>query len=124
MNETRRKILIVEDSETQAMKMQHILESEGWDVECAHTGEEALELMANGKPDLIIVDFYLPGIHGDVLCRQIRMNVETRQIPVLMLTNEETNAVEQQWRKSGADDYLSKSAYSDVLLQRIRKLLL
>jgi signal transduction histidine kinase len=116
-------ILVVEDSETQALKLQWILEAEGWEVSVAHSGEAALDVLNQALPDLILVDFYLPGLRGDELCRQIRMNVRTRGIPVLMLTSEQADGAELRGLESGADDYISKSADPDILLLRIRGLL-
>ncbi len=72
------------------------------------------------SPDLILADYFLPGMDGGELCRQIRGNLNTRDIPILMLTHEgvsETHALE-----SGADDYVRKSEDDEILLLRIRAL--
>ena len=82
-------ILIVEDSETQALKLRHLLEQEGLEVIRASTAESALEELNTHLPALIIADYHLPGIRGDELCRRIRMQVSTRNIPILMLTVED-----------------------------------
>lgn len=116
-------ILIVEDSETQALKLQHLLESEGWQVRCASTGEIALEEINRCLPSLIISDYHLPGIRGDELCRRIRMNVRTRALPILMLTMEQAYGSEPAGLDSGADDYVSKSVAPDILLLRVRNLM-
>lgn len=117
------RIMVVEDSETQALRLQLFLEAEGWTVCCARTAESALEELNQRAPDLIMVDYYLPGMRGDELCRRIRMNLNTRGIPILMLTAEETHAAEMQALTSGADDYVLKSERPDILLLRIRALL-
>lgn len=117
------KILIVEDSETQALQLSLTLQQEGWEPIIAPTAEAALEQLNADLPDLIVVDFYLPGIRGDELCRRIRMNVNTRGIPILMLTVEEDHASELHGLESGADDYVSKSVDPEILLLRIRTLL-
>ncbi len=83
------QILIVEDSETQALQLRYLLEEEGWEVVRASTAESALEELNRHLPALIIADYHLPGIQGDELCRRIRMNVDTRGIPILMLTARE-----------------------------------
>ncbi|MCC2670299.1 MAG: Histidine kinase (modular protein) [Armatimonadetes bacterium] len=119
----RERILIVEDSDTQALRMEIILDDAGWETERAASGEEALEMLNQSTPDLIIVDYYLPTIHGDELCRRIRMNPRTWGIPILMLTVEETHIAQLSGLDSGADDYISKSADPDILLIRIRSLL-
>ena len=120
---TPERILIVEDSDTQALRMQIILGDEGWNVERAASGEEALEALDETIPDLVIVDYYLPSMHGDELCRRIRMNPHTWGVPILMLTVEETEVTQLSGLDSGADDYITKSVDPDILLLRIRSLL-
>jgi two-component system NtrC family sensor kinase len=117
------RIMVVEDSGTQALKLQYIFEDAGWEVIWAPAAEAALAELNRRLPDLIVVDYYLPGMRGDELCRRIRMNVSTRGVPILMLTVEETHSAEMQGLESGADDYLPKSADPDILLLRIRGLL-
>ncbi|MCI0541837.1 MAG: response regulator, partial [Verrucomicrobiales bacterium] len=121
--EQRWRIMVVEDSETQALQMRYLLENEGWQVLSAPTAESSLNALKNSVPDLIVVDYFLPGMRGDELCRRIRMNVNTRDIPILMLTSEQTNAAETHGLESGADDYLPKSVDADILLVRVRALL-
>ncbi len=117
------QILIVEDSETQALQLRDLLEEEGWEVVRASTAELALEELNRHLPDLIIADYHLPGMQGDELCRKVRMNVNTRSIPILMLTAEEGFGGEPAGLDSGADDYVSKSVAPDILLLRVRALL-
>jgi two-component system NtrC family sensor kinase len=116
-------ILIVEDSATQALKLQHVLESEGFRTVCAFSAEEALEELNRSLPNLMIVDYHLPGIQGDELCRQIHMDLTTRSIPILMLTADETQATELHGLESGADDFVSKSEDVGILLLRVHNLL-
>jgi chemotaxis response regulator CheB len=118
------QILIVEDSETQALQLRYLLEEEGWEVLRASTGESALEELNRHRPALVIVDYHLPGIRGDELCRRIRMNVDTRGIPILMLTAEQAVGNEPAGLDSGADDYVSKSVAPEILLLRVRAMLL
>jgi two-component system, NtrC family, sensor kinase len=120
---SRHRIMVVEDSETQALKMRYVLEAEGWEVISTSSAEGSLETLNRTVPDLILVDYHLPGIRGDELCRQIRMNVNTRSIPVLMLTVDETHGAELHGLESGADDYVCKSVDTEILLLRIRALL-
>ena len=119
----RSRILLVEDSETQALLLRSVLEDEGWEVLGAATAEAALDALNRTVPDLIVVDYYLPGVRGDELCRQIRQNVATRGIPILMLTVEENDAAQLHGLESGADDYVSKAVEKDILILRIRALL-
>src|SRR5436190_12538683 len=90
------RIILVEDSPSQAIAMSDVLEGEGWEVIWASTAEKALEEIGRGMPDLILLDYYLPGIRGDQVCRRIRMNIDTRGIPIVMLTAEEADGVELQ----------------------------
>jgi PAS domain S-box-containing protein len=117
------RVLIVEDSETQALKLQLLLEDEGCEVVCAGTAEAAIAHLNHDVPDLVIVDFYLPDVRGDEVCRRIRMNMRTRGIAILMLTAEDTDAAELHGLESGADDYISKSVDDDILILRVRALL-
>jgi two-component system, NtrC family, sensor kinase len=116
-------ILLVEDSETQALHLTWRLEQEGWEVIRASTGESALEELNRHLPSLILVDYHLPGILGDELCRKVRMNVATRGIPILMLTGDESSGIEPAGLDSGADGYVSKSVAPEILLLRVRALL-
>ena len=117
------RILLVEDSPTQAIKFQYILEQEGWQVEVATNPDEALESLNQSIPDLLITDYYLPGMRGNELIRLIRMKVETRGLPILMLTVADSRQAELVGLESGADDYLEKSVDGDILKVRVRALL-
>jgi DNA-binding response OmpR family regulator len=117
------QILIVEDSETQALQLTWLLEAEGWEVVRASTGEAALDELNRQLPTLLIVDYHLPGMLGDELCRKVRMNVAARSVPILILTGSEKASSEPAGLDSGADDYVSKSVAPDILLLRIRALL-
>ncbi|HWF09209.1 MAG TPA: response regulator [Bryobacteraceae bacterium] len=116
-------ILIVEDSETQALKLRFLLEAEGWEVVRTATAEDALEDLNRSLPALIVADYHLPGLRGDELCQRVRMNIRTRDIPILMLTAEQGLGSELAGLDSGADNYVSKSVPSEILLLRVRALL-
>lgn len=113
-------ILLVEDSTTQALQITHVLEQQGWRVIWKSTAEEAIEEIREGTPDLVLLDFYLPGVRGDELCRRIRMHVDSRELPVIMLTSETTTAIELRGLESGADGFLHKSADPDILIARVK----
>ena len=116
-------LLLVEDSATQAIKLSDVLEKAGWSVAWAATADRALEEVNCHTPDLILMDYYLPGMRGDELCRRLRMQIETRDIPIIMLTADDNHGAELHGLESGADDFVTKSADTDVLLVRIRTLL-
>src|SRR5271154_7521420 len=117
------RILVVEDSETQAFKLRMLLEEQGWEVSVAGAAEAALAALGDPLPDLILCDYNLPGMRGDEFCRRIRMNLNTRGIPILMMTASAPETAEIQSLESGADGYVSKSESIETLIARIRALL-
>ncbi len=114
------RIVVVEDSETQAFKLRLLLEEQGWEVSVAGAAEEALAMLGEPLPDLILVDYNLPGMRGDEFCRRVRMNLQTRGIPILMMTASAPATAEISSLESGADDYVSKFELPEILLLRIR----
>jgi two-component system, NtrC family, sensor kinase len=116
-------IVVVEDSETQAFKLRMLLEEQGWEVSIAGAAETALAALGDPLPDLILCDYNLPGMRGDEFCRRIRMNLNTRGIPILMITASAPETAEIQSLESGADGYVSKSESVELLIVRIRALL-
>ena len=116
-------MVVVEDSETQASKMQLLLEAQGWEVSIAGSAEEALASLADPFPDLIIAGYNLPGMRGDDFCRRIRMNSGAREIPLLIMTGSVAEIAEIPGRDSGANGYIAKSENTEILLLRIRALL-
>jgi two-component system NtrC family sensor kinase len=117
------RIVVVEDSETQAFKLRLLLEEQGWEVSIAGSAEAALAVLPDPLPDLIIVDYHLPGMRGDEFCRRVRMNLNTRGIPLLMMTGSAPETAEIQSLESGADGYISKQEGPESLFSRIRALL-
>lgn len=113
--------MLVEDSTTQAISLTALLEQEGWRVTWVSSAEKAFSTLRETLPDLILLDYHLPGIRGDEVCRRIRMNVDTRSLPIVMLTSQEGQQV--QGLDSGADDFVAKSTNPEVLLLRLRTLL-
>jgi two-component system NtrC family sensor kinase len=90
------RIVVVEDSETQAYKLGQLLEEQGWEVSIAGAADAALAALGDPLPDLILLDYNLPGMRGDEFCRRIRMNMNTRCIPILMMTASAPDAAEIQ----------------------------
>lgn len=114
-------VMLVEDSTTQAISLTDLLEREGWKVTWVTGAERAFSALREFRPDLILMDYHLPGIRGDEICRRIRMNVDTRRIPIVMLTSQKGQQV--QGLDSGADDFVAKSTNPQELLVRLRTLL-
>ena len=115
-------LLLVEDSETQALQFRLLLESTGFVVERTRTAEEALERLNGELPDLVVADYNLPGMNGDELVRRMRQAARTRTLPVLMLTGASAPDVERQGLDSGANAYLPKSSETALLVSRMRAL--
>jgi two-component system phosphate regulon response regulator PhoB len=116
-------ILVVEDEDALATLLQYNLDKEGYRVALAGDGEEALTLVNEAQPDLIVLDWMLPKVSGIEVCRRLRGRAETRNLPVIMLTarGEETDRI--RGLDTGADDYIVKPFSMVELTARIRAVL-
>jgi two-component system response regulator MprA len=114
------KILVVEDEERIRQFLQRGLTYEGYRVEAASDGQEALEMAREEPPDLVLLDIMLPGIDGIEVCRRLR---SAGEVPILMLTAKEAIEDRVAGLDAGADDYLVKPFAFDELLARVRALL-
>jgi two-component system phosphate regulon response regulator PhoB len=116
-------ILVVEDEAPLLTLLRYNLEKQGFRVEEAADGQEALLRVAETKPDLILLDWMLPALSGLEVCRQIRRRPATRDLPIIMVTarTEDQDAVRAL--DIGADDYIAKPFAMEALLARIRALL-
>jgi two-component system, OmpR family, phosphate regulon response regulator PhoB len=116
-------ILVIEDEEPLQVLLRYNLESEGYKVRHSAQGEDALYLISDEKPDLILLDWMLPGISGIEVCRLIRAKPEARDIPIIMLTARSEEAERVRGLATGADDYLVKPFSVPELLARIKTIL-
>src|SRR5580704_19138801 len=116
-------VLVVEDEAALATMLRYNLEKQGFRVEEAADGQEALTRIAETQPDLVLLDWMLPVISGIEVCRQIRRRTTTRDLPIIMVTarTEDQDAV--RGLNTGADDYITKPFNMEALLARIRALL-
>lgn len=114
-------VLIVEDEPKIADFLRRGLTFEGYQVRVAYTGEEALAMVRESPPDLVILDIMLPGIDGMEVCRRLRKNHP--DLPILMLTARDAIPDRVAGLDAGADDYLVKPFAFDELLARLRALL-
>ena len=121
MAETR--VLIVEDEEALATLLEYNLGKENFSVSIASDGEEGLLKIKESMPDVIILDWMLPKISGIEICRQIRSNPETRNIPIIMLTARSEEADRIRGLDTGADDYLTKPFSTNELIARVKAIL-
>lgn len=123
MTDQKKSVLIVEDEEDILALLHYNLIKAGYNADCASHGEEALKSIAAKKPDLILLDLMLPGVDGMEICRRLRNDESTNEIPIIMLTarGEEEDVV--RGLELGADDYVAKPFSIKVLLARVQTVL-
>nr|WP_227321418.1 phosphate regulon transcriptional regulator PhoB [Acidisoma silvae] len=116
-------VLIVEDEAALMTMLRYNLEKQGFRVEEAGDGEEALTRISEVKPDMVLLDWMLPHLSGIEVCRQIRRRPATRELPVIMITarSEDQDAV--RGLNTGADDYVTKPFSTEALVARMRALM-
>ena len=117
------RILIVEDEEPLTLLLRYNLEAEGYTVEAAARGDEAELKLAESVPDLVLLDWMLPGLSGIELCRRLRARPQTAQLPIIMLTARGEEDERVRGLATGADDYIVKPFSVPELIARIRALL-
>ena len=120
---TMAQILIVDDSPTEAHVLKGMLEKHGFQVETAENGTEGIERAKALKPDLILMDVVMPGLNGFQATRKLSQDVETADIPVIMVTTKDQETDKRWGLRQGADDYLVKPVTAHDLLLRVRAVL-
>jgi two-component system response regulator MprA len=120
VSEGARRILVVDDDPMVATTVQRVLRPEGYDVDVALGGAQALEQARAHRPDLVVLDLLMPDIDGLEVCRRLRANGD---LPILMLTARSGTADRVRGLDTGADDYLVKPFAYAELLARVRALL-
>jgi two-component system phosphate regulon response regulator PhoB len=117
------KVLVVEDEEPLALLLRYNLEAEGYAVELIYRGDEAEIAIAEAPPDLIVLDWMLPGISGLELCRRLRAGKDSRNIPIILLTARSEESDRIRGLTTGADDYVVKPFSLPELMARVRAVL-
>jgi two-component system, OmpR family, phosphate regulon response regulator PhoB len=117
------RILIVEDEEPLTMLLRYNLEAEGYMVDAAVRGDEAEIKISESPPDLVVLDWMLPGLSGIELCRRLRARAATARLPVIMLTARGEEGERVRGLATGADDYIVKPFSLPELIARIGALL-
>jgi len=117
------RVLIVEDEQALNLLLRYNLESEGFDVDIVDRGDEAEVRIQENVPDLLILDWMLPGVSGIEICRRLRARAETKQLPILMLTARGEESERVRGLGTGADDYVVKPFSLPELLARVHALL-
>lgn len=114
------RVLVVEDEGAQREVLKYNLEAEGFEVVMAENGDEALLLVAEEEPDLIVLDWMLPNVSGIEICRRIKADPVTRPIPIIMLSARGDEVDRVRGLETGADDYVVKPYSVVELMARLR----
>lgn len=117
------KVLIVEDEDAQAEVLRYNFQREGFDVFVASDGDEGLFAVDEHQPDLVVLDWMLPGVSGISICQRLRGRAETRSLPIIMLTARSEEQDRIRGFDSGADDYVVKPFSPSELVARVRAVL-
>src|SRR5438045_5414693 len=113
-------ILVVEDEEPIQILLTYNLEAEGYRVRTTRQGEDVAHMVGEERPDLILLDWMLPGISGIEVCRLLRARSETRDVPIIMLTAKSEETEKVRGLSTGADDDIVKPFSVRELLARVR----
>ena len=113
-------VLIVEDEPSQREVLAYNLKAEGFEVITADNGDDALLLVEEQEPDLILLDWMMPNLSGIEVCRRLKSRRETRSIPILMLSARSEDVDKVRGLETGADDYLVKPYSVVELIARVR----
>jgi DNA-binding response OmpR family regulator len=114
------RILVVEDEEDIAELLRFHFTEEGYAVEIATRGAEALKLTRKQLPDLIVLDIMLPGMDGYAVCRELRSTTRTGHIPIIFLTQKDERSDKIAGLELGADDYVTKPFDAEELKLRVK----
>jgi two-component system phosphate regulon response regulator PhoB len=117
------RVLVVEDEESLHALLQYNLEKEGFSVDVAVDGEEALMMIDERAPDIVILDWMLPKVSGIEVCRRLRGRAQTRNLPVIMLTARGEESDRVRGLDTGADDYMVKPFSMTEFTARVRAVL-
>ena len=116
-----KKILIVDDDSSIVEVLKIILEEQGYETFNISEGAYVSEVVGEEKPDLILLDMMLPGISGVNVCKQLKTNPLTLDIPIILFSA--STDIDTVWKESGADDYVAKPFDIDNLMGKILKIL-
>lgn len=116
-------IVIAEDEKAVSELLRYNLEAEGYETAIANDGEEAMLLIDERIPDLMLLDWMLPKISGIEICRRVRTRQETANLPIIMLTARTEEADRIRGLETGADDYVTKPFSTNELMARVKAVL-
>ncbi len=118
-----KKILIVDDELGIVLALQFLMEQQGYNVMTAQSGEFALDLIYQSKPDLVLLDIMLPGIEGWEVCESIRLNPKYRNIKIIFLTARTSEVEIAKGLALGGDAYITKPFLNNELVAKVKELL-
>ena len=120
----KRKVLIVDDTKTVIMSEKMMLTGQGYDVEVAEDGQEAIDKVSTFRPDAILMDIMMPRLNGIEAYQKLKSNPETKDIPIIMVTTKgERNKVEAAFA-AGCNDYVTKPINKLQLLTKLRNVMM
>ena len=118
---SKKKILVVDDSRTALFMVTTILRKERYELVTASDGEQALEMAASERPDLILMDVIMPRKTGFEACRELKRREDTRAIPVILVTTRGEGENVEAGFQSGCNDYVTKPINALELLTKVRE---
>ncbi len=118
-----KKVLIVDDEPNIALSVEYLMRREGYEVTTAGDGQQALDMLARDKPDLMILDVMMPHKNGFDVCIEVRADATLADLPILMLTAKGREAEIKKGLSLGADAYITKPFSTHELVARVRDLL-
>lgn len=116
-------VLVVDDEPNIVLSLEFLLKKEGYDVRVARNGEDAIRLVRERRPDLILLDVMLPVRDGYDVCETIRANPAWKAIPILMLTAKSREVEREKALALGANDYVTKPFSTRELVERVKRML-
>lgn len=119
----KKKILIVDDEPNIVVPLEFLMTQHHYDVQTAETGEQAMDLIVNWKPDLVLLDIMLPGMDGYEVCRKIRQHKALNPIRIVFLSAMARAVDIAKGMGLDADDYITKPFANDTVVEKINRLL-
>jgi len=113
------RVLVVDDTLLNVKLLEAMLKAQNYEVACAFNGSDALARIDERKPDIVLLDVMMPGMDGYEVCRQIRKNPKTADLPVIMVTALDKSTDRDAGLAAGADDFLVKPVDDKVLFARM-----
>ncbi|MEW6040374.1 MAG: response regulator [Elusimicrobiota bacterium] len=119
MEPKKRKVLVVDDDMEVVDYLKTLLEGKGYNVITSYDGKDAIEKARKEKPGIILLDFIMPGISGMEVCRILKTDAQTKQIPVILLSNVGSLDIIKTFLQMGVEDYIVKPPDPQKLLDKI-----